>query len=74
VEVTDYRKRDDWAHCIKGLVDVHYPDADKIVLVRDDLTIRSPASLCAALEPEKAKRLADTLEIHRTPKHASHQA
>ena len=71
VEVTAHRKRDDWAHCIKELVDVHYPDAEKIVLVLDNLNIHSPASLYVAFEPKEAKRLADKLEIHRTPKHGS---
>lgn len=71
VEVTEQRCRDDWAHCIKDLVDVHYPDAEKIVLVMDNLNIHSPASLYVAFEPKEAKRLADTLEIHYTPKHGS---
>jgi hypothetical protein len=71
VEVTEHRKRDDWAHCIKDLVDVHYPDAEKIVLVLDNLNIHSPVSLYVAFEPKEAKRLADKLEIHKTPKHGS---
>jgi transposase len=71
VEVTEHRRRDDWAHCIKDLVDVDYPDAEKIVLVLDNLNIHSPASLYVAFEPKEAKRLADKLEIHRTPKHGS---
>jgi hypothetical protein len=71
VEVTEHRCRDDWAHCIKDLVDVHYPDARKIVLVLDNLNIHSPASLYVAFEPKEAKRLADRLEIHYTPKHGS---
>ena len=71
VEVTEHRCRDDWAQCIKDLVDVHYPDAEKIVLVMDNLNIHSPASLYVAFEPKEAKRLADNLEIHYTPKHGS---
>jgi transposase len=71
VEVTEHRRRDDWAHCIKDLVDVHYPDAKKIVLVMDNLNIHSPASLYVAFEPKEAKRIADKLEIHYTPKHGS---
>jgi hypothetical protein len=71
VEVTEHRRRDDWAHCIKDLVDVHYPDAKKIVLVMDNLNIHSPASLYVTFEPKEAKRLADKLEIHYTPKHGS---
>jgi hypothetical protein len=68
VEATDHRRRPDWAHCIKDLVDVHYPNAEKIVLVLDNLNIHSPASLYTAFEP---KRIADKLDIHPTPKHGS---
>jgi transposase len=71
VEVTEHRRRDDWAYAIRDLVDVHYPDAQKIVLVLDNLNIHSPASLYVAFEPKEAKRLADKLEIHHTPKHGS---
>jgi DDE superfamily endonuclease len=71
VEVTDRRCQDDWAHCIRDLVDVHYPDAERIVLVLDNLNIHTPASLYVAFEPAEAKRLADKLEIHYTPKHGS---
>jgi hypothetical protein len=71
VELTEHRTRDDWAHCIKDLVDVHYPDAETIVLVVDNLNIHSPASLYVAFAPKEAKRLADKLEIHYTPKHGS---
>lgn len=55
----------------KDLIDVHDPDAEKIVLVLDKLNIHSPASLYVDLEPKEAKRLADKLEIDRTPKHGS---
>ena len=71
VEVTERRTMIDWAHCIKDLVDVHYPDAEQIVLVLDNLNTHSPASLYAAFEPAEAKRLTDKLEIHYTPKHGS---
>jgi hypothetical protein len=71
VEVTERRTMVDWAHCIKDLIDVQYPDAEKIVLVMDNLNIHSPASLYAAFPPAEAKRLADKLEIHHTPKHGS---
>ena len=59
------------AHCIKELVDVHYPDAERIVLVMDNLNTHTPASLYEAFPPAEAKRLADKLEIHYTPKHGS---
>ena len=71
VMVSDRRTRIDWAHCIKELVDVHYPDADKIVLVQDNLNTHTPASLYEAFPPTEAKRLADKLELHYTPKHGS---
>ena len=71
VIVSDRRTRIDWAHCIKELVDVHYPDADKIVLVQDNLNTHTPASLYEAFPPTEAKRLADKLELHYTPKHGS---
>ncbi len=71
VTVSDRRTRLDWAHCIRELVDVHYPEAEKIVLVQDNLNTHTPASLYAAFPPAEAKRLADKLEIHYTPKHGS---
>jgi hypothetical protein len=71
VTVSDRRTRIDWAHCIKDLVDVHYPDAEQIVLVQDNLNTHTPASLYEAFAPAEAKRLADRLELHYTPKHGS---
>ncbi len=71
VLVSDRRTRVDWAHCIRELVDVHYPAAEKIVLVQDNLNTHTPASLYEAFGPAEAKRLADKLEIHYTPKHGS---
>jgi hypothetical protein len=59
--------RIDWAHCIKELVDVHYPDAERIVLVQDNLNTHTPASLYEAFAPAEARRLADRLELHYTP-------
>lgn len=71
VMVSTQRTRLDFAACIKELVDVHYPQAERIVLVLDQLNIHTPASLYAAFPPAEAKRLADKLEIHHTPKHGS---
>ena len=71
VRVSQQRTRLDWAACVQELVDVHYPDADQIVLVMDQLNTHSPASLYAAFPPADAKRLAAKLEIHYTPKHGS---
>jgi hypothetical protein len=69
--VSDRRTRVDWAQCIKELVDVHYPDAERIVLVQDNRNTHTPASLYEAFPPAEAKRLADKLELHYTPKHGS---
>jgi hypothetical protein len=71
VRVRTRRTAVDWAHVIKELVDELYPDADTIVLVMDQLNTHSPASLYEAFPPAEAKRLADKLTIHHTPKHGS---
>ena len=71
VRVTDRRTRVDFAGVVKYLVDERYPDAERIVLVMDQLNTHSPASLYEAFAPQEAKRLADKLEIHYTPKHGS---
>jgi hypothetical protein len=71
VLVSDRRTRIDFAACIKALADIHYPTAERIVLVMDQLNTHSPASLYDAFPPAEAKRLADKLEIHYTPKHGS---
>ena len=70
-EVTERRTRVDWAHQIKKLVDVDFPNAEKITLVMDNLDIHSIGSLYKAFPPEEAKRIKDKLEIHYTPKHGS---
>src|SRR5215208_8258141 len=59
IMVSDRRTRIDWAQCIKDLVDLHYPDAEQIVLVQDNLNTHTPASLYEAFAPVEAKRLAD---------------
>jgi hypothetical protein len=71
VTVTERRTRIDWAHVIKDLVDVRYPEAEQVVLVQDNLNTHTPGSLYEAFPPGEAKRLADKLEIHYTPKHGS---
>ena len=71
VTVTERRTKKDFAEAIKELVDERYPDAEKIVLVMDNLNTHTPASLYEAFEPAEAKRLADKLEIHYSPKHGS---
>jgi len=71
VTVTDQRTSIDFAHVIRDLVDVHYPDAERIVLMMDNLNTHTPASLYAAFPPEEAHRLAAKIEWHYTPKHGS---
>jgi hypothetical protein len=71
VEVTDRRTKKDWALCVRKIADQLYPDAEKIVLVEDNLNTHTPASLYEAFEPVEAKRLADRFESHYTPKHGS---
>jgi hypothetical protein len=67
----DHRGTVDFAQVIKHLVDDLYPHAEEIVLVMDILNTHSPGSLYEVFEPAEAKRLADKLEIHYTPKHGS---
>jgi hypothetical protein len=69
--VTAQRTKVDWARQFKDLVDVRYPDAERIVLVLDTLNTHTPASLYEAYPLAEAKRLADTLAIHDRPKHGS---
>lgn len=70
-QVTDRRRREDWAAFVKSLMEGRYRDAETIVLVMDQLNTHSPASPYEAFPPAEAKRLADRLEIHHTPKHGS---
>ena len=65
------RTRTDWAAGVEHLLTVEYPDADKVVLVMDNLNTHNIASLYQAFPPEKAYALASRLEIHHTPKHGS---
>ena len=65
------RTRADWAHFMKELLDVQYPDAECVVLVTDNLNTHSPASFYEVFEPKEARRLTKKLEIHYTPKHGS---
>jgi hypothetical protein len=71
VKVTDHRTAIDWAYCMRDLVDVHFPDAERITVVEDNLNTHTPAALYAAFEPAEAKRIWDKLEFHHTPKHGS---
>lgn len=71
IKVTERRTKLDWARCIQELVDIHYPHAEKIVLVMDNLNTHTPAALYEAFTPVEARRLASRLEVHYTPKHGS---
>jgi hypothetical protein len=71
VRVRERRTAVDWAHVLKEVVDDLYPDAERIVLVMDQRNTHTPASLYDAFPPAEAKRLADQLDIHYTPKHGS---
>jgi len=70
VKVTDRHTKIDWAHLIKELVDEHYPNK-KIILVMDNLNTHKLGSLYEAFAPDEARRIAERLEIHYTPKHGS---
>ncbi len=71
VNITERRTSVDWAHQIRELLDIHYSEAECIRLVVDNLNTHKIASLYEAFEPEEARRLAQRLEIHYTPKHGS---
>lgn len=69
--VTERRTRLDWAQVIQDMVDLHYPTAERIILVQDNLNTHTLGSLYEAFPPEEARRLAEKLELHYTPKHGS---
>ena len=71
VSVREHRTAIDWAEEIRYLVDEMYPDAQKIILVMDNLNTHKPASLYKVFPPEEARRIIKKLEIHYTPKHGS---
>jgi hypothetical protein len=71
VRVTERRTKQDWAHAIQELVDVHYPDAERIVLVLDNLNTHVGAALYETFPAAAARRLWQKLELHYTPAHGS---
>ncbi len=71
VKITERRTRIDWAHFIKEMLEERYADAEKVVLVMDNLNTHNTASLYTAFPPKEARLLAERLEIHYTPKHGS---
>jgi hypothetical protein len=71
VKVTERRTAEDYAQCMRELVDVHYPDAACIRVVQDNLSTHSAAALYEAFAPAEVRRILQRLEFHYTPKHAS---
>jgi transposase len=71
VAVRERRTRKEWALEIQKLVDSDFPDAEKVVLVMDNLNTHSIGSLYETFPPDEARRIRDKLEIHYTPKHGS---
>jgi hypothetical protein len=71
VEATERRTRVDWAHWIKGMLEERYPEATRVRLVLDNLNTHTAASLYEAFEPAEARRLAERIEFHYTPKRGS---
>lgn len=71
VQVTDQRTAVDWAHFMKAIAEEHYPNAEKIITVMDNLNTHGPGSFYEAFAPDEAKRLAARFEFHYTPKHGS---
>ena len=65
------RTRIDWAHEVDQLLTIDYPDAERVLLVMDNLNTHTLGSLYEAFEPGKARALAERLEIHHTPRHGS---
>ena len=71
IEVTDRRTMIEYAHCMRNLVDVFFPDAEVVRVVQDNLSTHKPAALYEAFEPAEARRILERLEFHFTPKHGS---
>ena len=71
VEVTDQRTSIDFVHICRDLVDMHFRDAAKIMLVCDNLNTHKPASLYKTFPPDEARRIAEKIEFHYTPKYGS---
>ena len=71
VMIRERRTKVDWAHCMKRLLEQHYPDVDRVVLVMDNLNTHGLSSFYEAFPPEEAHPLAQQLEIHYTPEHGS---
>jgi len=71
IEITDQRRRVEWAEVMRMVSDELYPEAEKMVMVLDNLNTHVPAAFYLAFEPEEARRLVERFELHYTPKHGS---
>jgi transposase len=71
IEITDQRRRVEWAEVMRIVSDELYPDAEKIVVVLDNLNTHVGAAFYLAFEPQEARRLVERFELHYTPKHGS---
>ncbi len=71
VAITQHRTRKDWAQQIKQMLDERYPDTIQVRLVMDNLNTHNIASLYETFSPQEARRLAERLDIHHTPRHGS---
>jgi hypothetical protein len=71
IKVTERRAAEDYAQCMRELVDIHYPDAEYIRVVQDNLSTHSAGALYQAFPPAEVRRILRRLEFHYTPKHAS---
>lgn len=71
VKITPQRTKQDFAYCMRDLVDIHLPQVKKIRIVLDNLNTHTPAALYETFRPEEARRLVRKLEFHYTPKHSS---
>ena len=71
VKVTKQRTKNDWAECMKEIVDKLYPKAKRITIVQDNLNTHTPAALYGRFSPEEARRIAEKIDIQYTPKHGS---
>jgi hypothetical protein len=71
VKATETRKKVDFAHCMKELVDVHFPEAVQITVILDNLNTHTYGALYEAFAPDEARRIARKLDFHYTPKHGS---
>jgi transposase len=71
IEVTDQRRRLEWAEVMRLVSDELYPEAEKIVVVLDNLNTHVLAAFYLAFEPSEARRLVERFELHFTPKHGS---